>query len=65
MTEQNSNEVWSGRDSAAVIMVGIFWLIAIFVVLSSKNIPPVKRYRIALYGTFIMMALVMAFGLMS
>lgn len=65
MTEKTVNQEWAGRDTVAVLMVGFFWLIAIIVVLTNKQLPEVKRYKIALYGTFIMMALLLVVGLLQ
>lgn len=48
---------WTGNDSAAVILVGLFWLIGVIVILLSSTTPKNKKGKIIGYGTIVAIAL--------
>lgn len=64
-TDQADKNKLTGKDAPAIVMVGLFWLIAVIVVLVSKHIPAKKKGKIIGFGTLIAFGLYCAFALMS
>ena len=47
------NEEWSGMDTIATILVGLFWIVGVLVVLTSSSMPKDKKKKIIGYGTLL------------